>query len=254
MENSPLFNAGKGAVFTEDGTNELEASVMTTNATRRTMSATLLRHVKNPILLVKALLTRRDLCPHAFISDVKAEDLAKELGLELVNQEYFYTDKRWQEHKQTGDMSLPRGTVGAVALDIFGEISVATSTGGLTNKFSGRIGDTPVAGAGYWADLWKTRILRRTRKVGVSGTGDGDWFIRLGTARTVVESVKRGLSLKKASRNAVGELWNEAAAGGVIVLDNRGKWAMDFNCDGMFRGYAKDGEIKVAIFRDDELE
>ncbi|TEA13425.1 Isoaspartyl peptidase [Colletotrichum sidae] len=193
LENNPLFNSGHGAVFTRDGVNELEASVMVSRGyKKRGVGVTGLRHVRNPILLAKALLQHgeEDLggvksaeaavgvgeemldVPsaqgHTLLHGPTAEQLARQYGLELVGEEYFFTQKRWEEHVNalrreregrgvaTWDREefLPQGTVGAVALDEEGVVCVATSTGGLTNKLTGRIGDTPSVGAGFWAEEW----------------------------------------------------------------------------------------------------
>lgn len=190
FEDNPLFNAGKGAVFNSAGRNELEASVMVSRgAQKRGVGVELLTRVKNPILLAKELLVRQEgegsaagqeTTRHNCISGREAERLAEAWGCEIVDEGYFYTDKRWQEHLrglkqhsggglerlaepvgvEDGELHeyLPQGTVGCVALDIYGTLCVATSTGGLTNKIPGRIGDTPTLGAGFWAEEWEVPV------------------------------------------------------------------------------------------------
>ncbi|THH29856.1 hypothetical protein EUX98_g4329 [Antrodiella citrinella] len=214
MEDCPLFNSGKGAVFNLSGKNELETSIMLSTppsshphipTSRRGFGITLLRHVRNPSQLARALYLAPTAAPHTMLSDATAEKLGEELGIKLVDESYFWTENRWREHRrglglpedplpgiQDDDFGsgvpmdlLPKGTVGAVALDMRGCISAVTSTGGRTNKLVGRIGDTPSVGSGFWAEEWEVKgWLRRkwrtirgkpTRAaVGISGTGDGD--------------------------------------------------------------------------------
>lgn len=300
LENCPLFNAGRGAVFNTDGKNELEASITvskpptaypTIPISRRGIGATLLKHVKNPSQLVRALYVHPSLAPHTFVSAPVAETLGDALGIEIVGEDYFWTEKRWREHRrglglpenvppaqekrmeaegELGAMEeLPKGTVGAVALDMNGCIASCTSTGGRTNKLPGRIGDTPIMGAGYWAEQWQvkggvwTSLMRRftakeksTYAMGLSGTGDGDYFIRQSTGATISHLVRyAGLSLKAACEKAMKDLRRDGGDGGVIALDSEGNYAMPMNCPGMYRGViGQDGIAKVAIFADDELE
>jgi L-asparaginase len=177
LENDPLYNAGKGAVFTQAGTNELEASVMVSRGKRkRAVGVMLITRVKNPILLAKEILLRGEeddgggAGVHCQLSGKEVEVLAEKWGLEMVDPGYFYTKKRWEEHmrgldpfgytESTGSLVrveeyLPQGTVGCVALDKYGTLCVATSTGGVTNKLPGRVGDTPTIGAGFWAEEWE---------------------------------------------------------------------------------------------------
>lgn len=308
MEDCPLFNCAKGAVFNTAGKNELEASIMVSKppvthphlpVARRGFSATLLTHTKNPSKLVEALYTRPDLAPHAFLSGMTAEvELGQEkLGIELVDPSYYYTEARWKEHRrglglpeEQGPLSrpssstdtlaetspldlMPKGTVGAVALDAYGCISVVTSTGGKTNKLVGRIGDTPSMGSGFWAEEWipkkgshVTRVLRRilglrskrpqTRGVGVSGTGDGDYFIRQATCSMLGARMKfLGRSIQRAADEVTDALEHDGGIGGVIALDLQGNVAFSLNCSGMYRGMIKlDGVPLTAIFREDPLE
>src|SRR5690606_29622411 len=195
MEDDPLFNAGKGAVFTADGKNELDASIM--NGKDLSAGAVAgLHHVKNPITLARAVMEKS---PHVMMAGDGAEKFAKEQGIELVDEKYFFTQSRWdalqrvkkeEEDKKKKDAPKPSyaempasrepqnrfGTVGAVALDKYGNIAAGTSTGGMTNKMYGRVGDTPIIGAGTYAN---------NATCGVSGTGWGEYFIRLGVARDI---------------------------------------------------------------------
>ncbi|KAI0331159.1 asparaginase [Cubamyces sp. BRFM 1775] len=304
MEDCALFNAGKGAVFNVAGKNELETSIMLSRPpakhasvppTRRGVGITLLAHVRNPSKLARALYLAPTEAPHTMFSGTTAETIGAELGIELVDESYFFTEARWREHRrglglpeeplpyESGDGrndspggksngwvpldQLPTGTVGAVGLDAHGCIAAVTSTGGRTNKLVGRVGDTPVMGAGFWAEEWtlKGRIRRawrhlrgkgKTIAVGVSGTGDGDYFIRRATASTIGSRMKHlHESLDVAARACVEELRVDGGIGGVIALDNSGNVAMPLNCSGMYRGVVReDGVPKTAIFDDDELE
>ncbi|PCH39449.1 asparaginase [Wolfiporia cocos MD-104 SS10] len=303
MEDCILFNAGKGAVFNVAGKNELESSIMlstppsthpTIPETRRGMGITLITHARNPSQLARALYLSPETAPHTMLSGVNAEKLGEALGVQLVDESYFWTEARWREHRRglglpeeplpdpghgsgsDGERpkvptdlldQLPTGTVGAVALDERGCIAACTSTGGRTNKLVGRVGDTPHMGAGFWAEEWKMKgWARRTwRKirgkgvkvaVGVSGTGDGDYFIRLATASTIGRRVKYlHEPLAKAARHCIEELRRDGGDGGVIALDNQGNVAMPLNCSGMYRGIIReDGIAKTAIFDDDELD
>ncbi|KAI8625937.1 L-asparaginase precursor [Xylariaceae sp. FL1651] len=380
LENEPLFNSGHGAVFTRDGINELEASVMVSRGfAKRGVGVTGLRRVKNPILLAKAMLEHgdRDLVGntdlgwsideapknklegeelnipsaqgHTLIHGETAETLARKYGLETVSPSYFFTQKRWDEHvrglekekqgKGTATWSaeeyLPQGTCGAVALDENGVVCVATSTGGITNKLTGRIGDTPVIGAGFWAEEWSEKgdpsaskgsqsaidpwrslikyinmpgpivelssALRTfvvdclptpfiyspvtssssshsdvevTRSTAVSGTGNGDSFLRVAAARSVASIARwarvssfdavthiagRGGELEKSA----GARWGKTGEGegGMIgiecviaknksgdILYTRSEILQDHNCAGMFRAWIKDDglpEVKI---------
>jgi len=293
MEDSPLFNAGKGAVFNKAGKNELEVSLMLSKPpsthpdippSRRGISATLLTRIRNPSHLVRALYLSPKHAPHPFLSGEEVERIASEdLGISLVDPSYFYTEKRWREHRrglglpeeplpddepsqtQTEDFdldALPKGTVGAVALDANGCIAVLTSTGGKTNKLVGRIGDTPHMGAGFWAGEWTSKRWwsgiwkhKRRRAVGISGTGDGDYFIRENIAATVAHLMEhKGYSLRRAAKQAIRNLSKTEGTGGIICVDNKGKVALPMNSGGMFRGViTSEGKPLTAIFSDDEL-
>lgn len=213
LADCPLFNSGKGAVFNVEGKNELESSIMLSKppashpdipSSRRGFGITLLNHVRNPSQFARALYLAPTAAPHTMLSGRPAEDIAQKLGIELVDESYFFTEARWREHRRglglpeeplpapgkegPGEVLLdllPTGTVGAVALDIRGCIAAVTSTGGRTNKLAGRIGDTPSMATGFWAEEWqaKGRVRRfwnqvtgkgNKTAVGVSGTGDGD--------------------------------------------------------------------------------
>ncbi|CAE6526154.1 unnamed protein product [Rhizoctonia solani] len=298
MEDCSLFNAAHGAVFNADGKNELEASIMLSHpppshpsvpASRKGFSLTLLTRAKNPSQMVRALYLEPTLAPHAFLSGATAEELGHQVGQELVDPSYYWTEHRWREHRRglglpetvpPGTPSkgipyppldqLPTGTVGAVALDDNGHIACCTSTGGKTNKLVGRVGDTPSMGSGFWAETWFepkrglwAKILQffgrdtsRTRTVGVSGTGDGDYFIREATAVTLARRIRyQGQTLKSAAQQVVDDLRQAGGIGGVIALDNLGNVAMPMNSTGMYRGVIDSkGEPKVAIFDDDPLE
>ncbi|EIW63441.1 asparaginase [Trametes versicolor FP-101664 SS1] len=297
MEDCPLFNSGKGAVFNVAGKNELETSIMLSRPpashpsippTRRGAGVTLLTHARNPSKLARALYLSPAEAPHTMFSGAAAESIGAAQGIELVDESYFFTDARWREHRRglglpdepspqpgdhKGDNSwvpldqLPTGTVGAVALDERGCIASVTSTGGRTNKLVGRVGDTPIMGAGFWAEEWTVKgwfrkAWRRVRRqsetvaVGVSGTGDGDYFIRLATGSTIGRRMKYlHEPVERAAKVCVEELRRDGGVGGVIALDNAGNVAMPLNCSGMYRGVVReDGVPKTAIFDDDELD
>ncbi|KAL2116046.1 hypothetical protein VTJ04DRAFT_10301 [Mycothermus thermophilus] len=386
LEDDPLFNAGRGAVFTRDGIIELEASVMVSRADGRTpwpkraVGVSGLRRVKNPILLAKEILERGadDLAPprgksmgkegvvhereegdrlnvpsaqgHTHLHGRAAEQLAEDYGLELVDPSYFYTERRWRDHLRglererqalcsSSDLEksshiqgtaswhpdeyLPQGTVGAVALDSTGVICVATSTGGLTNKVTGRIGDTPTVGAGFWAEEWVEQHrphlttprpttpavilsdalkglladclpiphsylpfpqqtghqpLTTTRAIAVSGTGNGDSFLRTGAARTVGAIARfagdsGAVAVAKVTgpggelQRSAGDRWGKTGEGeggmvGIEVvvtrddegnfMDARSELLQEYNCGGMFRAWVDEKGVAVArVFRDE---
>ncbi|KAF8585914.1 asparaginase [Ramaria rubella] len=290
LEDNPLFNAGKGAVFNAGGKNELEVSVMLSKppashphipASRRGLGITLLTRTRNPSQLVRALYLHPELVPHSAMSGSTAENIGAGLGEQLVDPSYFFTEKRWREHRRglglpeeplpyppaKGEAEqaldqMPTGTVGAVALDVRGCIAALTSTGGKTNKLVGRVGDTPTMGAGFWAEEWKAHgwfrkiFGKKTRAVGVSGTGDGDYFIRLATASTLAHRMKfLHKPLAEAGTFVVEELRRDGGSGGLIALDAKGNVAMPLNSTGMYRGLIREGrKPQTAIFDDDELE
>jgi L-asparaginase len=356
LEDNPLFNSSYGAVFTRDGINELEASVMVTRGfSKRAVGVMGLRRVRNPVLLARGILEHgdADLAPrsrthtthglnvpsaqgHAQLHGATAEALAERYGLEMVEPSYFFTQRRWDEHIRglerekeghglatwSAEEYLPQGTCGAVALDAEGVTCCATSTGGLTNKLTGRIGDTPTVGAGFWAEewteegdpmgqMWKDRSgpsvmlsetlrglvadclpspfvyapvpsirpsLVTTRSVAVSGTGNGDSFLRTAAARTV-GSIARFSALPSAVavtkvtgpsgelQRSAGDRWGKTGEGeggiigieSVVVRDSDGKIVetrsdilQDFNCGGMFRAWVDGHGVAFArVWRSD---
>lgn len=377
LEDDALFNSGRGAVFTRDGVNELEASVMVTRGrAKRAAGVSGLRRVRNPVLLARAVLERgdADLAPrlaaatpdrdsgrgglgggrldvpsaqgHTHVHGAAAEQLAEAYGLELVDPGYFFTERRWAEHQRalererereeggraggrggatwSADEYLPQGTCGAVAVDEEGVVCCATSTGGLTNKLTGRIGDTPTVGAGFWAEEWTESgdpsagaMLRRpgpavtlsgalkalvaeclpkpwmytpvtvgpreelvtTRSLAVSGTGNGDSFLRIAAARTVGAMARFGglssaAALSKVTgpggelQRSAGDRWGKTGEGegGMIgiecvvvrdalgnVAETRSEILQDYNCGGMFRAWVDENGVAFArVFRGDQ--
>lgn len=244
MEDSPLFNAGKGAVFTRDGKNELDASVMD-GATLNAGAIAGVTKVKNPIKLARAVMEKSE---HVMFAREGAEEFAKEQELEFVDPEYFWTERRWnslqralEREERDKDAALPRdfkyGTVGAVALDANGNLAAGTSTGGMTLKRYGRVGDSPVIGAGTFAD---------NKSCAVSSTGWGEFFIRLTIARDICAQVEYGgRSVEEAAQDVIHNRLQKAGGdGGVIVLGADGSYAMTFNTSGMFRG-VKNAETEM---------
>lgn len=263
LEDSPLFNAGKGAVFTNDGRNELDASIMS----GKTMAAGAvagLRHVKNPITLARAVMERS---PHVMMTGDGAEKFAKEQQIDLVDEKYFWTQERWdglqrvlreEKEKQPkvepkkvsqltdGARDLPQnrfGTVGAVALDKDGNIAAGTSTGGMTNKRYGRVGDAPIIGAGTYAN---------NDSCAVSATGWGEYFIRVGVARDIAAMMEyRALPVQNAADMVMKKVQNLGGDGGVIVMDKFGNMGISFNSEGMYRAYIdSNGKPVVQIYKD----
>jgi len=352
LENDSLYNSGKGAVFTREGKNELECSIMVSNGYRkRSIGCMLLQHVKNPIKLARELLMRGETDgghgsqDHCQYSGEFVESLAEQWGLDIVDPSYFFVQGRWDEHKRglkeeglaRGNVNIsdwekenyiPLGTCGAVVLDSSGSICAATSTGGLTNKVPGRIGDTPTTGAGFWAEEWHEAASRPNLQmiykpsattplehlsrgnirslaadclptfavssntpgksslpevpdvkasssirhaVGLSGTGNGDSFIKLAAARTVASKARFGrTSLSDALpwmtgpggelQRSAGDRWRRTHEGtggmiGIEVLGEQATVVQDYNCGGMCRAWTEeDGEQKCLIFREDRYE
>jgi L-asparaginase len=339
FEDNPLFNAGKGAAFTRTGHNELEASVMVSKGYRkRSIGVMRLTTVKNPVLLAKEMLIQGEADDgggaqtHCLLSGEEAEALAERWGLETVDRSYFWTQLRWDEHRDglarenhgkgfaSWDPSnyVSQGTTGCVALDSYGTICAATSTGGMTNKVPGRVGDTPVIGAGFWAEEWQQKVpqslpsifshtdyvlklstqflqdciplrldtlfskkveyisikqepTRRTRAVGISGTGSGDTFVRLAAVRTTAAAARfhgPTMSLRRAMNEmagpdgeiqlSAGSHWGTTGEGeagmiGIELVDQIGAISISFNTPGMFRGLVTiDGEYNIGIFADDD--
>ena len=259
MEESPLFNAGVGAVFTNKRTVELDASIMDGTDLRAGAIAAVSR-VKSPIELARTVMDRS---VHVMMVGDGAEEFAEQNGIELVDNDYFHTKRRLlqlekvQERERAGEVGAvvgsedpiegideKFGTVGAVALDSRGNLAAGTSTGGMTNKRYGRVGDSPIIGAGTYAD---------NRSCAVSATGHGEYFIRGTVAHDVCALVRyAGVSLEDAAARVIHESLDEmGGTGGVIAMDPNGNIAMPFNTAGMYRGFIDvDGNVVVAIYRD----
>ncbi|KAI9690913.1 MAG: hypothetical protein M1822_008533 [Bathelium mastoideum] len=317
LEANPLFNAGRGAVFTRAGTLELEASVMVSRGRRkRGVGVMRVKHVKHPIKLAREMLLRGDAedgrgggaWGHVQLAGEEVERLASEWGLEMCEERWHWTRRRWEEHKKglerdkeeggevkeeegreegktydklmegfdvslEGDPSwdgheyLAQGTVGAVVLDSSGTLCVATSTGGITNKLPGRIGDTPTLGAGFWAEEWNDEVGRR-RAAAMSGTGNGDSFLRLNAVRTASAIARYSDQPLQAAVTQIagpdGDLQRSAedrwlksgeGEGGMIGIgldDRKGNVVFDFNCGGMFRAWIDDDDqTRCMVFRDE---
>ncbi len=258
MEDSPLFNAGKGAVYTYDEGHELDASIMRGD-NLMAGAASGLKHVKNPVLLARAVMEKSE---HVMLSGAGAEQFAKEQGLQLVENSYFDTSFRYDALKKAKQsmQKVPHqaknyrleapwqpewnmGTVGAVAIDSTGLLTAATSTGGMTAKRYGRIGDAPIIGAGNFAD---------NASCAVSATGHGEFFIRYRVASDICARVKyQGISADKAADQVIQhELAKVGGAGGVILIDHKGKVSWSFNTEGMYRAKRSEGEAAVTeIFK-----
>jgi L-asparaginase / beta-aspartyl-peptidase len=243
LEDCPLFNAGKGAVFTHQGTVELDASIMDGSSLNAGAIAGV-NDIKNPIKAVRLVM---DKSVHVMLSGKGASAFAREQGLEMVKNKYFFTKerheslKRLQKQERKRNMNDNHGTVGCVALDQMGNLCAGTSTGGMMNKKYGRIGDSPIIGAGTWAD---------NRTCAVSSTGHGEYFIRLTVARDVASHMEyKNMDIHQAGNTVLEKLTQMGGTGGFIAIDAKGNIAMPFNTIGMFRGFAKStGEKEIAIF------
>ncbi|MDP6679206.1 MAG: isoaspartyl peptidase/L-asparaginase [Verrucomicrobiota bacterium] len=253
MEDAPVFNAGKGSVFTAEGKNELDASIMDGRALQAGAVGGVTT-VKNPIRAARAVMEKS---PHVLFTNKGAEKFAAEHGLEIVEPKYFFTERRWkqiqkwrkqQEAKPQAAAEPDRhadyfGTVGCVALDAQGNLAAGTSTGGMTGKRFGRIGDSPIIGAGTYAD---------NRTAGISCTGHGEYFIRHAVAHDIpTRMAYKQESLAKAARDVVQTVLKPAGgSGGIIGIDTHGNVVMEFNTPAMSRGYIdRDGKTKTAIFK-----
>ena len=245
LEASPLFNAGKGSVFTFDETNEMDSALMD-GATTNAGAATGISTIKNPIQVARAVL---DHSVHVFLSGSGAEAFALKKGLTQVDPSYFFTQNNYDNLlKAKASMEEVKqnklGTVGAVALDKNGNLAAGTSTGGMTNKRFGRIGDTPIIGAGTYAE---------NGVCGISATGHGEYFIRYVVAHDIAARIKyANQSIEQASTEVIETLKANGGLGGVIGLDATGTVVMPFNTKGMFRGYISlDGDPIVALYKED---
>jgi isoaspartyl peptidase/L-asparaginase-like protein (Ntn-hydrolase superfamily) len=248
LEDSPLFNAGRGAVFNAAGKHELDASVME-GAALRAGAVAGVRRIRNPVLAARAVMERT---PHVLLIGAAADAFARRSGLDMVAPDYYSTPQRLvalkraqaREHDTRVEAATEaerHGTVGAVALDRMGNVAAATSTGGFTNKLPGRVGDSPVIGAGTYAD---------NRACAVSGTGDGEYFIRRALAYDVAARMRYlGEALDVAARNALEELVRLGGSGGLVAVDAHGNITMPFSTEGMYRGWVDNGKFRVAIFR-----
>lgn len=276
MEDSPLFNAGKGAVFTHDGRNELDAAIMD-GKTLKAGSIAGVTTIKNPISTARRVMDKSE---HVMMIGPGAEAFAKVQGMEIVDPKYFYTEARWKglqqaiqeekmqlDHTEAPTKSAPAsapkgpktgavldekiftegkkfGTVGCIALDQYGNLAAGTSTGGMTNKRYGRVGDAPIIGAGTYAN---------NATCAVSATGHGEYFIRSVVGYDISALMEyKGLSVKQAADEVVlKKLVERGGEGGVIALDAKGNFAMPFNSEGMYRGYIKaDGSSEILIYKD----
>jgi beta-aspartyl-peptidase (threonine type) len=249
LEDEPLFNAGRGAVFTHDGHNELDAAIME-GSTRKAGAVCGVMHIRNPVELARTVMEHSD---YVMLAGAGAEEFALSRGFALVPNSYFHTpERRTQlERIRAGESGLSAltishvGTVGAVALDSAGHLAAATSTGGMTGKRYGRIGDSPIIGAGTYAD---------DGSCAVSATGHGEIFIRAAVAHDICARMRfGGRTLGDAVHEVVqGELKAMGGEGGVIAIDPGGEIVMDFNSQGMFRASRRQGEpARVAIYRPD---
>jgi L-asparaginase / beta-aspartyl-peptidase len=245
MEDCPLFNAGKGAVFNAEGKNELDAAIMD-GKTGLAGAVAGVTTIRNPISAARAVMEKSN---HVMLAGKGAETFAADQGLEIVSPDYFFTQPRWDVYlkaKKNNDsidaLDKKHGTVGCVAVDQYGNLAAATSTGGMTYKKYGRIGDSPIIGAGTYAE---------NNTCAVSATGHGEFFIRNVVAYDISALMKyKGLPLAEAANEVIMiKLKKLGGTGGIIAVDKSGNIAMPFNTSGMFRGFVKSGgEIKVWIF------
>lgn len=274
MEDDPLFNAGRGAVFTAAGRNELDAAIMDGSSLKAGAVAGVTR-TRHPISLARAVMEKS---PHVMLIGNGADEFASEHGLEMVDPSFFFTERRWQnlveELKKEGKPIPPRpagaplapagkpdaalmfpiespdahkfGTVGVVALDKQGNIAAGTSTGGLTAKMWGRVGDSPIIGAGTYAD---------NRSCAVSGTGTGEYFIRLTVARTICALVQyKGMGLQEAADDVIQRQLTEMKGdGGIIAIDTKGDMVWSFNTPGMYRArISEGGKPEIGMYKDEK--
>lgn len=253
LEDSPHFNAGKGSVFNAQGRHEMDASIMDGGMLEAGAVAAV-RNIRNPVVLARKVMTGS---PHVMLIGEGAEEFARNQGIAFENDEYFYTEHRWQQLLQARASDNPEAhlvsespdrwlsTVGAVALDAHGNLAAATSTGGTTNKRWGRVGDSPIIGAGTFAD---------NRSCAVSATGHGEFFIRAAVAKDICARVQyQGISVDAAARQVVmHDLVKMGGEGGVIAIDPKGNIALTFNTPGMYRASVDPkGKVFVGIYTED---
>jgi beta-aspartyl-peptidase (threonine type) len=263
LENNPLFNAGKGSVFTHDGKNEMDASIMD-GKTHNSGAVAFVRNVKNPIRLARLVMEKTE---HHLLAGDGANEFAREMKVELEPDEYFFTDSRYRQLLEARAKNVVQldhadkiinselknqskiqniksriGTVGAAACDFLGNLAAATSTGGMTNKKFGRVGDTPIIGAGTYAD---------NQTCAVSCTGHGEFFMRMVAAYDVACRMKyKNASLTESANQVVENLREIGGEGGLIAVDAKGKVALPFNSEGMYRAFiTSDGEPIVEIYK-----
>ena len=242
LEDDPLFNAGHGAVFTAAGTQEMDAAVMEGREHRAGAVAGIFGP-RNPVLAARAAMEHS---PHVLLIGEGALAFCHAQGLAFAGRDYFYTEERWEalqrtmEGKDAEDDARRHGTVGAVARDRAGNLAAATSTGGMTGKMPGRVGDSPIIGAGTYAD---------NASCAVSATGHGEVFIRFAAAHEIAARIRhRGQPLAEAARQVVEELARVGGSGGLVAVDRDGALALPFNCSGMYRGYVREeGILHTAI-------
>jgi len=253
LEDSPYFNAGKGAVFNHDGTNEMDASIMR-GSDKNAGAVGGLSTIKHPITAAIAVMQKSE---HVLLTGAGAEEFSRQQGIETVDPKYFYTESRWnslqrvlaeEKGAELSESVMPddkkHGTVGCVALDGKGDIVAGTSTGGMTNKRFNRFGDVPIIGAGTYAD---------NETVGISCTGHGEYFIRYAVAHDVhARMLYLNESLETAGNHVVNKtLVDAGGSGGLISVDRYGNVSLPFNSAGMYRGYAKPGERYIGIYKDE---
>lgn len=246
LEDNPLFNAGKGSVYNHEGNHEMDASLMTGH-NLYAGAVTCVKNIKNPILAAKEVMLHSE---HVLLNGAGAESFAKERGLAFESDSYFHDDFRyaqWKEIAETDHFQMDHtekkfGTVGAVALDSYGNLAAGTSTGGMTNKKWGRIGDTPIIGAGTYAN---------NNTCAVSCTGNGEFFLRSVVAYDVSCLMEyKGMSLSDACKTVVmDKLVKIGGEGGLIAVDSQGNHSLTFNSEGMYRGWCNENQTEIAIYK-----
>jgi beta-aspartyl-peptidase (threonine type) len=244
LEDDPLFNAGRGAVFTADGRNELDASIMD-GATLKAGAVAGVTRTRNPISLARAVMEKS---PHVMLARDGADRFAAQQGLPQASPDYFRTEERWQQlldwrrdHAAELDRTHSRGTVGAVAIDVRGHLAAATSTGGMTGKRWGRIGDSPLIGAGTYA---------ADGTCAVSATGSGEYFIRASAARQLCDRIAwHGEGVQSAASATIADIAGIGGDGGVVAMDGAGRIAYAMNTSGMYRGWVTSRQpARTAIY------